>query len=48
MRAGEAVLKELAHIASKTIIYREPELALRLQSVADRLSDELDSDHFQR
>jgi len=44
MREGEAVLKELARLASRAILYREPGLALRLQHAADRLSDELDEE----
>jgi len=30
MRAGEATLKELARLASRAILYRQPGLALRL------------------
>ena len=44
MRAGEATLKELARLASRAILYRQPGLALRLQSVGDALSDELDEE----
>lgn len=44
MREGEAVLKALAVLASKAILYRQPGLALRLQAAADRLSDELDEE----
>jgi hypothetical protein len=44
MREGEAVLKELARLASRAILYRQPGLALRLQAAADRLSDELDEE----
>src|SRR5258708_719806 len=44
MREGEAVLKELARLASRAILYRQPGVALRLQAVADRLSDELDEE----
>jgi hypothetical protein len=42
MREGEAVIKELARLASRAILYRLPGLALSLQHVGDRLSDELD------
>ena len=44
MREGEMVLKELARLASRAILYRQPGVALRLQTVADRLSDELDEE----
>jgi hypothetical protein len=44
MREGEAVLKELARLASRAILYRQPGVALRLQSAADRLSDALDEE----
>jgi hypothetical protein len=44
MREGEGVLKALAVLASKAILYRQPGLALRLQAAADRLSDELDEE----
>src|SRR5262249_11710463 len=44
MRAGEATLKELARLASRAILYRQPGLALRLQRVGDALSDELDEE----
>jgi hypothetical protein len=44
MRAGEAVLKELAYLASKALLYRQPGLALSLQATANRLSDELDEE----
>ena len=44
MREGEVVLKELARLASRAILYRQPGVALRLQHVADRLSDELDEE----
>src|SRR5215467_10574940 len=40
MRAGEATLKELARLASRAILYRQPGLALRLQRVGDELDDE--------
>ena len=44
MREGEIVLKELARLASRAILYRQPGLALRLQAAGDRLSDELDEE----
>ena len=44
MREGEAVLKELARLSSRAILYRQPGVALRLQAAADRLSDELDEE----
>jgi hypothetical protein len=44
MRAGEAVLKELARLASRAILYRMPGLALDLQRAGNRLSDELDEE----
>jgi len=44
MREGEAVLKELARLASRAILFRTPGLALRLQRAGDRLSDELDEE----
>jgi hypothetical protein len=44
MREGEAVLKELARLASRAILYRQSGVALRLQAAADRLSDELDEE----
>src|SRR5262245_19695090 len=44
MRASEAVLKELARLASRAILYRQPGLALRLQTAGDALSDELDEE----
>ena len=44
MRAGEAVVKELARLASRAILYRQPGLALRLQTAGDALSDELDEE----
>jgi hypothetical protein len=44
MRAGEAVVKELAHLASKALLARQPGLALSLQAAANRLSDELDEE----
>jgi hypothetical protein len=44
MREGEAVMKELARLASRAILYRVPDLALRLQHAGDQLSDELDEE----
>lgn len=44
MREGEAVLKELAGLASRAILYRAPGLALSLQRAGDGLSDELDEE----
>jgi hypothetical protein len=44
MREGEVVLKDLARLASRAILYRQPGVALRLQAAADRLSDELDEE----
>ena len=44
MREGEAVLKQLSRLASRAILYRAPGLALSLQEVGDRLSDELDEE----
>jgi hypothetical protein len=44
MREGERVIKELAYLSSKAILYRQPGLALRLQHAGDALSDELDEE----
>jgi len=44
MREGELVVKELARLASRAILYRQPGLALRLQSAGDGLSDALDAE----
>jgi len=44
MREGERVIKELAYLSSKAILYRQPGLALRLQRAGDALSDELDEE----
>ena len=44
MREGEAVLKELARLASRAILYRLPGLALDLQAAGNRLGDALDDD----
>jgi hypothetical protein len=42
MREGEAVQKQVARLASRAILYRQPGLALRLQRAGDGLSDALD------
>ena len=44
MRAGEGVVKKLARLASRAILYRQPGLALRLQRAGDMLSDALDEE----
>jgi hypothetical protein len=44
MRAGEAVMVELARLANRAIRYRQPGLALELQRAGDRLGDELDEE----
>jgi hypothetical protein len=44
MREGEAVVKELARLASRAILYRRPGLALTLQRAGDALSDALDEE----
>jgi hypothetical protein len=44
MRAGEAILAELARFANRTIRYLRPGLALQRRRTDDRLSDELDED----
>src|SRR5262249_32744581 len=44
MRAGAATLKELARLARRASAYLQPDLALRLQSAGDALSDELDEE----
>jgi hypothetical protein len=44
MREGEIVIKEIARLASRAILYRQPGLALRLQRAGDGLSDELDEE----
>ncbi len=46
MQAGEAVVKELARLASRAILYRQPGLALRLQRAGDLLSDALDQEEM--
>jgi hypothetical protein len=42
MQEGEAVQKQIARLASRAILYRQPGLALALQRAGDALSDELD------
>src|SRR5262245_16992482 len=44
MSAGEIVLKELARLANAAVANRQTGLALSLERVADRLSDELDEE----
>jgi hypothetical protein len=44
MRAGEAVMVELARLANRAIRYHQPGLALELQRAGDRLGDELDEE----
>src|SRR5262245_15773922 len=44
MRAGEAVMVELARLANRAIRYHQSGLALALQRAADRLGDELDQE----
>src|SRR5262249_10608939 len=44
MSAGEMVLKELARLANAAVANRQTGLALSLERVADRLSDELDEE----
>ncbi len=46
MREGEAVMKELARLASRAILYRLPGLALELQRAGNRLGDELDEEEL--
>jgi hypothetical protein len=46
MVAGEAVVKELARLASRAILHRQPGLALRLQQAGDLLSDALDEEEM--
>jgi hypothetical protein len=46
MREGEAVMKELARLASRAVLYRLPDLALALQTAGNRLSDELDEEEI--
>jgi hypothetical protein len=44
MTGGELVLKELAAIASKTVLYGPPGIVLPLQRAGDALSDALDQE----
>ena len=44
LRAGEAALQELARLANAAVANRQTGLALSLEKVADRLSDELDEE----
>ena len=44
MRAGEAIMVELARLANRAIRYHQPGLALELQRAGDRLGDELDEE----
>src|SRR5262245_28046016 len=44
MRAGEAVMVELARLSNRAVRYHQSGLALEVQRVADRLSDELDEE----
>jgi hypothetical protein len=44
MRAGEAVMVELARLSNRAIRYHQSALALQLQRTADRLSDALDEE----
>ena len=46
MVEGEAVLKELARLASRAILYRLPGLALDLQAAGNRLGDALDEEEM--
>ena len=46
MREGEAVMKELARLAGRAILYRLPGLALQLQAAGNRLGDELDEEEI--
>jgi hypothetical protein len=46
MREGEAVMKELARLASRAILFRLPDLALALQAAGNRLGDELDEEEI--
>jgi hypothetical protein len=46
MREGEAVMKELARLASRATLYRLPGLALELQTAGNRLGDELDEEEI--
>jgi hypothetical protein len=40
MRAGEAILTQVARLASRAILYRLPGLALSLQRAGDALDEE--------
>jgi hypothetical protein len=44
VRAGEAVMVELARLANRAVRYHQPGLALELQRAGDRLGDELDEE----
>src|SRR5262245_13358704 len=44
MRAGEAIMVELARLSNRAIRYHQPGLALELQRAGDRLGDELDEE----
>jgi hypothetical protein len=44
MRAGEAVMVELARLANRAVRYHQTGLALELQRAGDRLGDELDEE----
>jgi hypothetical protein len=44
MRAGEAIMVEIARLANRAVRYRQSGLALELQRAGDRLSDELDEE----
>jgi len=44
MRQGEAALVEIARLANRAILSRQPSQALHLQRVGDALSDELDEE----
>jgi hypothetical protein len=46
MQQGEAVMKELARLASRAILYRLPDLASVLQDAGNRLGDELDEEEI--
>jgi psiF repeat len=46
MHEGEAVVKEVARLASRAILYRQPDLAIRLQSAGNVLSDSLDEEEL--
>ena len=44
MRAGEAIMVELARLSNRAIRYHQPGLALELQRAGDQLGDELDEE----